>query len=122
MHTADINANSADFPRIAKKNDGTFSNLVENLRTANNQHVPFQESTFRETLKGTWENRYQDAIKKNSFAVYFYDAMELIRAIGLDSSFYMIFWVSNILAKMDVKRLNIIKNFRTLYDLIRTFA
>lgn len=80
---ANIQANPGDYPRLAQRNDGTFRNIVENLRSARNNHQPLALDTFRDTLKGTWKKRYQDAIKKYPAAKYIYDAVDLLRLAGI---------------------------------------
>jgi tetratricopeptide (TPR) repeat protein len=119
IRVTDIKADPTEFPIIAKKNDGTFSNLIENLRTTRFQNASLQENTFRETLKGTWQKRYQEIVKKNDFAKYFYDSVEVARTIGLDTNFYNIFEISKTLAEKDPKRFNIIKNFKILQELAK---
>lgn len=116
---ADVKAIPTDFPLIAKKNDGTFSNLIENIRTANNQVISLQADTFRDTLRGTWSHRYQQAVDRHRFARYVYDSVELIRAAGLDLTFLNVFYVTTLLPKNVVERYNLIRNLMTLQHLIK---
>ena len=70
---------------LARHNDGTLRNLVENLRTAAN---PFRgrpvlsPETFRDTLRGTWEDRYRRAVERHPEARYLYQAALLLRRYG----------------------------------------
>ncbi|NPA92874.1 MAG: tetratricopeptide repeat protein [Chloroflexi bacterium] len=70
---------------LARHNDGTLRNLVENLRTAAN---PFRGRpvlslrTFRDTLRGTWEDRYRRAVERHPEARYLYQAALLLRRYG----------------------------------------
>ena len=77
-----------DFQSLAKSNDQTFSNIVENLRRAQNRKEPLSQENFINTLKGTWENRYVDVIKRYPEAECIYSAIKLLRLarIELDSS------------------------------------
>jgi tetratricopeptide (TPR) repeat protein len=117
---ANINSDPSEFPLIAKRNDGTFANLVENLRTVSHKNIPLHAHTYRETLKGTWEKRFQDAIKKYHFAKYFYDGVDLARAVGLQMTFQNVYSIALIIANKDLSRLNFIKNRLFLRYLIRT--
>jgi tetratricopeptide (TPR) repeat protein len=74
-----IRAKTEDFAAMAQRNDGTFANLIENLRTARNTGQPFSQENFRETLKGTWEHRFQLAEKKYPESKYIYMAIALLR-------------------------------------------
>jgi tetratricopeptide (TPR) repeat protein len=81
---ANIQANSDDYPRFAQRNDHTFRNIVENIRSARNNNQPLGLDTFRDTLKGTWEKRYQEVVKKYPIAPYIYDAVELLQMVGIE--------------------------------------
>ncbi len=69
---------------IAHLNDGTFLNIVENLRIAHNNKPPLAKENFRNTLKGTWEKCYRDNIKLFQTGKYIYDAVDLLRLRGFD--------------------------------------
>jgi tetratricopeptide (TPR) repeat protein len=83
---ANIQANCDDYPRFAQRNDHTFSNIVENIRSARNNNQPLGLDTFRDTLKGTWEKRYQEVVKKYPIAPYIYDAVELLETMEITLS------------------------------------
>ena len=88
---ANVKAKAADFEAIAKRNDGTFANMVENIRSAVNKDVEFDLDSFRDTLNGTWLKRYQDALARYALAAVVYDAVDLCRQARLSLSFYNIF-------------------------------
>lgn len=81
-----IQADPKDFASFAQHNDCTFANLVENLRTARNTGQPLNQENFRETLKGTWEERYRAALAKRPAAHFIYAAIALLRNAGVDFS------------------------------------
>jgi tetratricopeptide (TPR) repeat protein len=84
IHQANIQANPDDYSRIAQRNDRTFRNIVENLRSTKNYDLFLTIDNFRDTLKGTWEERYQKTIKKYPIAIYIYEAVELLQTMGID--------------------------------------
>jgi tetratricopeptide (TPR) repeat protein len=83
IHQANIQANPDDYSRIAQRNDRTFRNIVENLRSTKNYDRFLTIDNFRDTLNGTWEERYQKTIKKYPVATYIYDAVELLQKMGI---------------------------------------
>jgi tetratricopeptide (TPR) repeat protein len=120
VRIAKVKADPSEFITIAKRNDGTFANLVENLRTVHNKNETLRASIFRDTLKGTWEERYCDATTRKYFAKYFFDAVELARAVGLGLTFQNVLSIANIISGKDPTLLDFIHNKRLLQDLIRT--
>jgi tetratricopeptide (TPR) repeat protein len=70
---------------IARRNDGTLRNLVENLDMAANPErgLPaLTPETFRDTLRGTWAERYRRALARYPEAKYLYWAVALLRRYG----------------------------------------
>jgi tetratricopeptide (TPR) repeat protein len=70
---------------IARRNDGTLRNLVENLDMAANPErgLPaLTPKTFRDTLRGTWAERYRRALARYPEAKYLYWAAALLRRYG----------------------------------------
>jgi hypothetical protein len=67
-----------DYPDIAKKNDSTFRNIIENLRVAKNRELTVEKGQFAENLTQTWREKYRQAVKKDPAARYVYDAVELL--------------------------------------------
>jgi tetratricopeptide (TPR) repeat protein len=95
---ANILIQSDELLNLAQRNDGTFRNLVENLASAKSEGVTLSSETFRDTLKGTWQRRYQRVIHKFPNAMYVYDAIELLRNIGIQIKFSTVIRVAEIIS------------------------
>ncbi len=80
---AQVQAKTTDFDKMARRNDGTFRNIIENLRTARNRGIVLSAETLPETLARTWHKRYKDAVKRYPAAVHVYDAIALLRTLDL---------------------------------------
>ena len=78
-----IQTRPEDYLRIAQRSDGTFRNIVENLRTVQNRNLPLAPETFPDSLDKTWKKRYNDALKRYPAAKYIYDAIELLQAANV---------------------------------------
>ncbi len=78
-----IHANKENYLSIARQNDGTFRNVVENLVRLHNLKLPLTPNNYRDTLKENWSKRYQDAVKRYSIAVHLYDAVDLLQQLGI---------------------------------------
>ena len=66
---------------LARRNDGTLRNLVENLRRAANpvRGLPaLTPETFIDTLQGTWADRYRRAVDRYPEAKFLYQAAALL--------------------------------------------
>jgi tetratricopeptide (TPR) repeat protein len=72
-----------DYPEIARKNDSTFRNIIENLRVAKNRQLTVENGQFAENLTQIWRERYRQAVKKYPAARYVYDAVELLQGLSL---------------------------------------
>ncbi len=68
-----------DYSSIAAYNDSTFRNVVENLVRLDNRQLPLNPANYEATLRGNWQKRYQDAIKRDTLAKYIYAAVDLLR-------------------------------------------
>ncbi|PZU93721.1 MAG: hypothetical protein DCF32_23130 [Leptolyngbya sp.] len=68
VERANLLTKPEDFANIAKRNDGTFRNPVENAERVKNRGLPLSKETYKDTLKGTWESRYQAAIGRDKTA------------------------------------------------------
>ncbi|MGJ3251220.1 MAG: tetratricopeptide repeat protein [Elainellaceae cyanobacterium] len=79
-----VAAKEDDYETIARRNDCTFRNVIENLVTARNRNQTLTQITFRSSLRGTWEQRYNDAVKKFPAARHVYDAVDLLQAVNVD--------------------------------------
>ena len=49
------------YEKIAQKNDRTFANIIANLISLRNEKLPLDLENFRDTLTGTWRERFQRA-------------------------------------------------------------
>lgn len=78
----EIKIETIDEDAIARINDGTFLNIIENMRFAYQNRTSLVKENFRNTLKGTWEKRYRDNIKTFETGIYIYDAVDLLRLRG----------------------------------------
>ena len=81
---AKVKVRPEDFSRIAQRNDRTFRNIIENLRTAKRDNLLLAPDTFSRTLDQTWERRYERAIELRPTARYIYDAIELLQAVNVE--------------------------------------
>lgn len=79
-----------DYLAIAEKNDGTFTNVVENLRRLYNQGLPLSCSNYSETCQQTFLKRYQDAIKRYPSSRYIYDAIDLLQQLHLPVEIFIL--------------------------------
>lgn len=95
---ANIYVDTNELAIFAKKNDGTFRNLVENLSSAKAEGLVLSSENFRDTLKGTWQKRYQKAIHKYPDAKHLYDAIELLREIDIQIRFSTVIQVAEIIS------------------------
>ncbi len=78
-----IYANEENYLPIARKNDCTFRNVVENLVRLRNRKLPLTPNNYRDTLKENWSKRYQDAVNRYPIAVHIYDAVDLLEQLGI---------------------------------------
>ncbi|MDJ0647779.1 MAG: tetratricopeptide repeat protein [Xenococcaceae cyanobacterium MO_188.B19] len=78
-----IAADESDYLTIAKRNDSTFRNAKENIVRVKNRKLAFTVENYRDTLTESWNERYQTAINKYPIAKYIYDAIDLLRQIGI---------------------------------------
>jgi len=83
VSVAQVQAKTADFDKMARRNDGTFRNIIENLRTARNRGIVLSAETLPDTLDRTWHKRYKDSVKRYPAAVHVYDAIALLRTLDL---------------------------------------
>ncbi|MDZ8105466.1 MAG: tetratricopeptide repeat protein [Nostoc sp. DedQUE12a] len=78
-----IKAETEQYPEVARRNDSTFRNVVENLHRLQNESLPLTVKNYRHTLKDTWENRYNKAVKKYPASCYIYDAVDLLQQFDI---------------------------------------
>jgi tetratricopeptide (TPR) repeat protein len=99
---AEIFVSSVALPILAERNDGTFRNLVENLHSSRSEGFKLSPENFRDTLKGTWRKRYQKAIQKYPETKEIYDAIELLRTVGVQIEFSTVRRVAAIIANGNI--------------------
>jgi tetratricopeptide (TPR) repeat protein len=78
-----IVAKVEQYPELARRNDATFRNVVENLQRLRNDDLPLNVSTYKESLGQTWEKRYQEAVKRYRTSPYIYNAVDLLRQFDI---------------------------------------
>ncbi len=81
---AELPAVTEDFDAIARKNDGTFRNVVENLERTKTQNLTVANNTYKDTLRGTWQSRYQTTTQRDPAAKYIYDAVDVLRQCNVE--------------------------------------
>lgn len=79
-----IDAKVEDYPLLARRNDRTFRNVVENFIRLKNDQQPLNPNTYRDTLKNTWERRYKEAVQKYPGSYYIYNAVDLLRQFDIE--------------------------------------
>ncbi len=80
---ANISAQEEDYEIIAGRNDRTFRNVVENLIRLENRGLSLTPDNYQDTLTANWKKRYENAVQKDSVAVYVYQAVDLLRRSGI---------------------------------------
>jgi tetratricopeptide (TPR) repeat protein len=81
---ADLKANPDDFAIIAHKSDGTYRNILLNLRRWRGQNKEVNKDDLTETLDGSWRDIYERAVKKQPAVKYIYDAMDILQQAGIE--------------------------------------
>ncbi|MEM8723478.1 MAG: tetratricopeptide repeat protein, partial [Cyanobacteria bacterium P01_G01_bin.39] len=76
-----IQAEEKDYLPIARQNDSTFRNVVENLVRLRNRKIALTPDNYRDTLRANWDERYQQAVQRYPVADYIYDAVDLLRQL-----------------------------------------
>ncbi len=90
VNQSKISAQAEDYPQIARRNDCTFRNIVENLRNLKSRHLPLTIDNYRDTLKTTWRKRYEEVTNKYPLAIYVYDAIDLLEQFNLPLQHFII--------------------------------
>ncbi|PAX59692.1 tetratricopeptide repeat protein [Brunnivagina elsteri] len=83
VQEAGISSGSSSYSEIARRNDSTFRNVVENLRRLKADNLPLTTNNYRDTLRDTWEGNYRKAVKRHPQAVHIYDAVDLLRQFDI---------------------------------------
>ena len=81
---ANIKANAEEFEAIARKSDGTYRNILLNLRRwkAQNREVDIED--FTDTLNGSWHDIYQQTLESHPAVEYIYEAIDVLRQTKID--------------------------------------
>ncbi len=79
----DLKANPEDFAFIAHKSDGTYRNILLNLRRWRAENKEVNKDDFTETLGGSWRDIYENAITEHLAVKYIYDAIDLLQQAGI---------------------------------------
>ena len=79
----DLRANPEDFAAIARKSDGTYRNILLNLRRWHAQNKEINKDDFTETLDGSWRDIYERAVKKHPPVEHVYDAIDILQQVGI---------------------------------------
>jgi tetratricopeptide (TPR) repeat protein len=97
-----ISPNPQVYSELAKRNDGTFNNIVENLIRIQNRKLPLNITNFEETLSGSWEKRYQDVLnnKKYPASRCIYDAIDLLSQFDIEFQPFTVEAVARVLANV----------------------
>ena len=88
-----------DYSSIAACNDSTFRNVVENLVRLDNRQLPLNRANYQATLRGNWQKRYQDAIKRDTLAKYIYAAVDLLRQCNVSLEPFIVEPTARFIAK-----------------------
>ena len=88
-----------DYSSIAACNDSTFRNVVENLVRLDNRQLPLNPANYEATLRGNWQKRYQDAIKRDTLAKYIYAAVDLLRQCNVSLEPFIVEPTARFIAK-----------------------
>ena len=97
-----IQSNQSNYGEIARQNDGSFRNVVENLRRMRNRKLSLDSEHYIPTLQGTWEERYQKMVKQYPLAVHLYDAVDLLRQCDIELIDSMVIPTASLLAGVKV--------------------
>ena len=81
--SAHIQSQPEDYPELARRNDATFSNVIVNLRRFSVDKLPLTLNSYEDSLKGSWEKRYDNAVKRYPASRYVYDAIDLLQLFGI---------------------------------------
>jgi len=80
-----MQGNDSDLPAVAKRNDGTYMNVVKNLKRLYDEHKPVTPNNYNETLPRSWEREYKNLLDIYPSVQWIFDAIDILRRarIGL---------------------------------------
>lgn len=87
---ANIKGNENDFEAIARASDGTYRNILLNLRRWHAQNKEVNKNDFTETLNGSWREVYEYAVKKHQAVKYVYDAIDILRQANIELFLFLV--------------------------------
>jgi tetratricopeptide (TPR) repeat protein len=87
---ADIKGNESEFEAIARKSDGTYRNILLNLRRWRSQNGNVNTNDFTETLNGSWQDIYERAVKKHPAVRYVYDAIDILNQARIELFLFLV--------------------------------
>jgi len=76
-----LKANTDEFKAIAHKSDGTYRNIILNLRRLYAQNQTLTKDNFKDTLNGSWQDIYEQATRKHPAIEYIYDAIDILQQV-----------------------------------------
>jgi tetratricopeptide (TPR) repeat protein len=76
---AGVKDNPEEYEAIARRNDGSYRNIMLNLRRWEAQNKPVSKDDFSETLHGSWRDIYEAALARHPAVRYIYDAIDVLR-------------------------------------------
>jgi len=107
---ADMTANPEEYEVIARKSDGTYRNILLNLRRWQALNKKVSKDDFTETLDGSWQDIYERAVNKHPAVKYVYDAMDILQQTGIELFSFLVeptalaIWDGNYFQKILYKR------------------
>jgi hypothetical protein len=81
---ANLKANPDEFAAIARESDGTYRNVLLNLRRWKMQNKEVSKDDFTETLNGSWRDIYERAVKQRKAVKFVYEAIDMLRSADID--------------------------------------
>jgi tetratricopeptide (TPR) repeat protein len=86
----DLKANPDEFEVIAHKSDGTYRNILLNLRRWRAQNKEISKDDFTETLNGSWREIYERTVNKRQSIKYIYDAIDLLSTARINLYIFLV--------------------------------
>ena len=81
---ANIKADIKEFEMIARKSDGTYRNILINLRRWKTENKAVDTEDFNDTLNGSWKDVYEQACAKYPMVVRIYETIDIFRQTGIE--------------------------------------
>jgi tetratricopeptide (TPR) repeat protein len=87
---AGIKGDENDFMAIAHKSDGTYRNILLNLRRWHAQNKEVSKNDFTETLDGSWRDIYERAVRKYPESKFIYISIFLLQQYQIPLYTYLV--------------------------------